>query len=96
MGLNHADREAGERNQRAVAAHLATFPGLEFSSHDLARVLGISNTSVRTALRRLAEAGQVVVTRVADPALGHRMATRYRAAPAATTPTTTETTGARS
>ncbi|OPG13672.1 helix-turn-helix domain-containing protein [Microbispora sp. GKU 823] len=88
MATTHAAQATAERAHELVAAHLARFPGREFTSHDLARVLGLSNTTARTALQRLADAGHVEITRAPDPALGKRLSTRYRA--------TTTTTGARS
>lgn len=88
MAATRTQTAIAERAHQAVADHLARFPGREFTSHDLARVLRIGNTSARNALHRLADAGAVEILRNPDPALGHRTSTRYR--------TTTTTTGARS
>jgi DNA-binding transcriptional ArsR family regulator len=48
---------------RRVLAHLRAHPDLEFSPHELARVVGASHGTVRRHLLRLAEQGQVRRTR---------------------------------
>ncbi|MFI7628423.1 hypothetical protein [Microbispora rosea] len=85
MATTKTARQVASRAHQLVAQHLEKFPGREFTSHDLARVLGIGNTSVRNALHRLADAGHVEILRVPDPTLGAKVSTRYRATTATTT-----------
>ncbi|RSN56610.1 hypothetical protein [Actinomadura sp. WAC 06369] len=54
-------RSAPGEMRAKVAGHLATHPGMEFTPHEIAKVIGHSAGAVSNALDRLAEAGEAAL-----------------------------------